>query len=70
MAEPSGYQSSKGVLMALTFPEGKEGLVTTIQYALPYCKGKTYYESAVFIVDKIEEWINDPSRIPGTILKK
>lgn len=56
--------------MALKFPVGHEGLVTTIQYALPNCKGLTYYQSAVLIAEKISEWEKDPTKIPGTIYRK
>lgn len=56
--------------MTLKFPEGHKGLIKTIQYALPHCNDMTYYQSAVFIADRIKEWENDPTKIPGTIYRK
>ena len=52
------------------FPEGHDGLITTIQYALPKCDGQTYYKIAVFIAERIQEWLKDPSKIPGTVLRR
>jgi hypothetical protein len=54
----------------LRFPEGHDGLRTTIQYALPYMGDGTYYEQAVFIADRVREWQNDTSKIPGTIYRR
>jgi hypothetical protein len=55
----------------MNFPEGKEGLICTIQYALPHTEHiHPYYPRAVAIADIIEEWVNDPSKIPGTILRR
>jgi hypothetical protein len=56
--------------MTLKFPEGHKGLVCTIQNALPYIPDAGYYQQAVFIADKIKEWQNDPSKIPGTVWKR
>jgi hypothetical protein len=56
--------------MTLDFPEGNDGLICTIQYALPHMPKAGYYTQAVFIADRIREWQNNPSKIPGTILRK
>ena len=52
------------------FPEGFDGLRTTIQYALPYMGKGTYYQQAHFIALQVREWQNNTSKIPGTLYRR
>lgn len=52
------------------FPEGFDGLRTTIQYALPYMGNGTFYQQANFVAKRVREWQLDTSKIPGTVYRR